>query len=427
MISVIGATACTNNLPVTELLDDDETVYVGEERLIDVLANDYSQSDIEIDEVFGDGDGYATATLSDNAILVVGETVGPAEFSYTATIDGEPQAETFLRVRVIERITTPTPTPTPTLPGPTPTATPSPDPGPTPTLTPTPTPTATPTAEAQQIMFECRTTAGATIPVGQRFDMFAIYSPDVVGIQIDFHHGDGTTESGSDRQNGFYAAPGTYVVTADWSWRQQSGTATCGTIIAKETLTAPDFTCSVSRSGPLGVQEAFTMNAHSARTDLIVTFNHGDGTILTVGYTQEAWYLAPGSYSVTASWRSPEGMTGSATCGTVVVQSDCSATTVRRPNGFCEPLIRFECELSPPGPFTVNDPWEATVTFSPSDAPLQVTIDDGNGQITNGLVANGTFDLARTYTIIARWRAGSSQGHVECGTVEVAGAEPDYG
>lgn len=405
LLCALAAGACAS-LPTARQLDDAVTMRVGDVTVVPVLLNDYAQAPITLVDVFGDGQGIARASTRGDGVHVSAQAVGTTVFRYASTIDGTPQPERELVVTVDDG---PTPTPTPTV---------SATPTPTPTTPPGPTPTATPTATVTAISVECEVSADGSLEVGERFEISSTHSPRSADVEIDYHHGDGTIEPAADHQRAHYLHPGTYTVTAEWRASDQSGTVVCGVIRVRES--AIDFSCGVTAADRIGVRERFEMfgSTEPPVPGLIVTFDHGDGTVRD-GTPQTAHYLQPGVYTVTASWRTPSGAAGSERCATITVTEGCSDSTVLRENGFCEPLIVFKCKLSTFGPIGVGDPWSASVSFSPSDAAISVTIHHGDGFIDFGTTTNGVFAADGVYTVEARWTAGSTSGGTICGQITV--------
>lgn len=137
---------------------------------------------------------------------------------------------------------TPRPTPEPTAtPRPTaePTSTPAPAPvatsTPAPTATPVPTPTEEPTPEATPeptgpngIEIGCRVSE-TSIELDTVVLFEILISPSAPPIRFEFNHGDGTTGRGL-RSAVRYAAPGTYVATARWTFAGEAGIIPCGQV-----------------------------------------------------------------------------------------------------------------------------------------------------------------------------------------------------
>ena len=310
---------------------------------------------------------------------------------------------------VIGPIATPRPDPTPTplaLPDPAPTATPATSPSATPT--PPPIPTASPTVDPTATATPVPTATATPVPT----------------------------------------ATATPVPTATAT---PTPTPTVGV--------RPVVSCSITPQRAVGVREPLVFLAESSPASVPVQFrfDHGDGT-LDPGARSDAWYLAPGTYSVVLEWWSP-GHEGSVACGVVTVVNEdgcwiglgpadglgwwCGSTFCpesgatdpgcpsERPWGcytgmdgrrYCiergvEPVM--SCSISDET-IGVNE----VVTFRARQQGIEVPVDvvflHGDGTRDPRWVAHAYYAAPGSYLVQMEWSWAGGSGIVDCGTVDVS-------
>ena len=158
----------------------------------------------------------------------------------------------------------------------------------------------------------------------------ALQSPASANVSYVFDHGDGTLDPGAI-SNAFYLAPGTYRVVLRWTYAGTTGTVYCGEVIVVPGSGTPTPTptpvppvsinCRIEPARTVVVGEFLTYTALQSPATVPVSyvFDHGDGT-LDPGRVSQAYYVAPGSYTVRLNW-SYAGRNGTTFCGVVTVNN----------------------------------------------------------------------------------------------------------
>jgi hypothetical protein len=126
----------------------------------------------------------------------------------------------------------------------------------------------------------------------------------------------------------YYPTPGDYAVRLRWSYEDRSGTINCGVVTVTGSGATPTPTpsvapveigCRIQPDRPVLVGEVLTYTALQDPDDVLVyyVFDHGDGT-RDPRQVSQAYYAAPGNYSVTLDWATPS-RSGTVFCGVVTV------------------------------------------------------------------------------------------------------------
>lgn len=255
-----------------------------------------------------------------------------------------------------------------------------------------------------------------SIKVGEIITITAVQQHRTVApTHIEVHHGDGTIDPGYVSR-AYYESPGTYSPKAVWRHGNDTGSVSCGNVKVKGNANPFGISCSIAPARPVSVGENLTFTAlqlWQSPVALHFEFDHGDGTIDPGGISQ-AYYQAPGTYTVKLHWKlNANGtkraeLSGTVRCGTVTVKADNT-----NPYGIT-------CGYKPQRPIKVGEIITITaVQHNPSFAPIHVEIHHGDGTIDPGTVSQAYYQSPGTYSPKAFWRDGNITGSVPCGAVTV--------
>lgn len=176
------------------------------------------------------------------------------------------------------------------------------------------------------------------------------------------------------------------------------------------------ITCGISPRRPVVVNEILIFTAANTPAGAAVSyvFDHGDGT-LDPGKVSEAFYRAPGIYTVTLRWTYGVS-TGNLICGTVTVLPGPGMPT---PTPTPAP-ISIGCLIAPSRPVVPYEMLTFTALQNPANAVVSFVFDHGDGTLDPRRVSQAFYDAAGTYTVTLRWSYNNQSGTVLCGTVTVS-------
>lgn len=438
------ATSCGVQEERAEALDDVVVLAVGDVEVERVFDNDFATDGARFVRVEEARSAVASVRAVVDGIEVTGLSPGTASFEYSIE-SGNGESTARLIVEVSPVAVRPVPvrpvpvTPVPVRPVPVTPVPVTPDPG-------------CRDGEIQTtdgcviaVEFSCRTVPQTSLYAGEYFDMIADYTPSNVTIAIDFHHGDGTVESGADRQSGFFRTPGTYTVRAEWRTEHQQGSAQCGVLrvgpapvtCGSDEIETPGgcekrrtATCTpTSRSVVVG--ELFDVVVSlSPAAELVAVDLYDDSGDPMVSLTEGPFrYDHAGAFSVGAIWRTANQQ-GDASCGIITVQPACDAELEIEIGGICyRRVLDFDCTVSTASAHA-GSPITISTSYSPADLFITVNFDIGDGTPIFHYVDQGDpalfawaevqYDIEGTYAVVAYWVTAAESGAAGCGKVSIS-------